>query len=141
MQLPWLQVILLCHVANTIWTHYFLSLCFVPSAPSAPPYNVNTLNVTSSTITVHWEQVDCKHQNGLIIGYFVRYGPPGSLNTTLSISGGSVHTITISNLMVSTIYEIEVAAVNSVGIGEFSLVISAETKPCECSFAKLLLQK
>ena len=105
-----------------------------PSAPSAPPTNVNTLNVTSSTIIIQWGRVNCKHQNGLIIGYSVRYGVQGNINTTINISGGSVNNTTISNLLVSTTYEIEVAAVNSAGVGVFSPVILACTKPSECSF-------
>ena len=91
---------------------------FFPSAPSAPPTYVNTSNVTSSTITIQWGRVNCKHHNGLIIGYSVRYGVQGNINTTMNIiSGGSVNNTTISNLLVSTTYEIEVAAVNSAGVG------------------------
>ena len=106
---------------------------FFPSAPSAPPTYVNTSNVTSSTITIQWGRVNCKHHNGLIIGYSVRYGVLGNINTTMNISGGSVNNTTITKLLVSTTYEIEVAAVNSAGVGVFSPVILAYTKPSECS--------
>ena len=106
---------------------------FFPSAPSAPPTNVSTLNVTSSTIIIQWGKVNCKNQNGLIIGYSVKYGIQGNINTTMNISGGSASMTTISNLLVSTTYEIEVAAVNSAGVGVFSPVILADTKPSECS--------
>ena len=51
----------------------------------------------------------------------------------MNISGGSVNNTTISNLLVSTTYEIEVAAVNSAGVGVFSPVILADTEPSECS--------
>ena len=62
----------------------------------------------------------------------MRYGVQGNINTTMNISGGSVNNTTISNLLVSTIYEIKVAAVNSAGVGVFSPVILAYT-PGECS--------
>ena len=63
----------------------------------------------------------------------MRYGVQGNINTTINISGGSVNNTTISNLLVSTTYEIEVAAVNSAGVGVFSPVI-IYTTPSECSF-------
>ena len=89
--------------------------------------------MTFTTIIITWGRVNCKHHNGLIIGYSVRYGVQGNINTTTNISGGSVNNTTISNLLVSTTYEIEVAAVNSAGVGVFSPVILAATKPSECS--------
>ena len=88
--------------------------------------------MTSSTITIQWGKVNCKHHNGLIIGYSVRYGVQDNLNTTLSISGESVNMTTISKLRASTTYEIEVAAVNSAGTGAFSPVLIAHTQPSEC---------
>ena len=89
-------------------------------------------NMTSSTVTIQWGKVNCKHQNGLIIGYSVRYGVQDNLNTTLSILGESVNMTTISNLRASTTYAIEVAAVNSAGTGAFSPVLIAHTQPSEC---------
>ena len=61
----------------------------------------------------------------------MRYGIQGSLSNTLSISGEGVSTATISHLMFSTTYEIEVAAVNSAGIGQFSPVLTATTRLSE----------
>ena len=72
-----------------------------------------------------WGRVNRKHHNGPIIGYSVRYGVQGNINTTTNISGGSVNMTTISNLLVTTTCEIEVAAVNSAGVGVFSPVILA----------------
>ena len=119
----------MCPVKHAVWKYTII----FPSAPSAPPTNVSTLNVTSSTIIIQWGRVNCKHHNGLIIGYSVSYGVQGNINTTMNISGGSVNNTIISNLLVSTAYEIEVAAVNSAGVGVFSPVILAYTKPSECS--------
>ena len=58
----------------------------------------------------------------------MQYGVVGSGNPqTMSVSGGSV---TISSLMVSTTYSIQVAAVNSAGIGVYSdlLIVHTESK-------------
>ena len=98
----------------------------IPSAPSAAPNSVSVSEVTFSSITVQWGAVDCIHQNGDITGYSVQYGEVGrSITHTLSSTRFSG---TISNLLSSTEYFIEVAAVNTVGIGVYSNAIIIETK-------------
>ena len=89
-------------------------------APSAAPSSVSVSEVTSSSITVQWGAVDCIHRNGDITGYSVRYGVQGSGTQTVSVSGGEAMQTTISGLMPSTTYSIEVAAVNSAGTGMYS---------------------
>ena len=97
-------------------------------APSAPPTFINASDVTSSSITVQWGPVDCIHKNGDITGYSVRYGVQGSGSTqTLLISGGATAEIVISGLDSVTNYSIEVAAVNSAGIGPYSNLIYSST--------------
>ena len=103
------------------------SMCCVllSAAPSGPPTSVRATS-TSTNITVQWGTVDCIHRNGDITGYSVQYGVVGSGNTeTMSISGGSV---TITRLMLSTTYSIQVAAVNSAGIGNYSDLLIAQTE-------------
>ena len=100
------------------------------AAPSAPPISVTVSHVTTSTITVQWGSVNCSHHNGHLTGYSVRYRVQGHQNTqTMNVSGVSTAVTTISNLMVYTTYEIEVAAVNSAGSGMFSPVVIATTQP------------
>ena len=58
----------------------------------------------------------------------MRYGVEGSESTkTLNVSGGSATEVTISGLIDATTYAIEVAAVNSAGIGEYSTPLTVET--------------
>ena len=65
--------------------------------------------------------VPCIHRNGDITGYSVRYGVVGSGSTqTMNVAGGSVTEATIPDLTSSTTYSIQVAAVNSIGIGVYS---------------------
>ena len=65
--------------------------------------------------------MNCRHHNGHLTGYSVRYRVQGHQNTqTMNVSGVTTTVTTISNLMVSTTYEIEVAAINSAGTGLFS---------------------
>ena len=102
------------------------SLCSIlnlsHTAPSAAPtVSVPEEHVTSSSITVQWGAVDCIHHNGDITGYSVVYGVQGNGSTqTRDVSGGSVTEATISSLMPSTTYSIQVAAVNSAGTGVYS---------------------
>ena len=98
-----------------------MCIFFYLPAPSAAPTSVSVFGVTSSSITVQWEAVDCIHRNGDITGYAVRYGVQGSGSTqTVSVSGGEAMQTAISGLMPSTTYSIEVAAVNNAGTGMYS---------------------
>ena len=58
----------------------------------------------------------------------MRYGVQGSGSTqTRDVSGGDTRQTTISGLSPSTTYSIQVAAVNSVGIGEYSPSVIVQT--------------
>ena len=84
---------------------------------------------TTSTITVHWGEVPCIHQNGVITGYSVQYGVMGSGNTmTMPVDVAATTQTTIGDLMSSTDYSIQVAAVNSEGTGVYSDPITATTE-------------
>ena len=107
------------------------------TAPSAPPTSVSVSEVTSSSITVQWGPVDCIHHNGDITGYSVQYREVGSgIVQTISVSVVSGDRATeIPNLHPSTIYTIEVAAVNSAGTGPYSYPLIAEvlqSEDCKC---------
>ena len=97
------------------------------TAPSAAPSNVRATS-TSSSVTVQWGMVPCIHRNGEITGYSVRYGDMGSGSPqTVTVSEREV---TIQDLMSSTTYSIEVAAVNSAGVGVYSYPIkTTKSKP------------
>ena len=97
-------------------------------APTAAPTSVSTAS-TSVTITVQWGMVPCIHRNGEITGYSVQYGEMGSESTqTVSVSGADVNETTISSLLPSTNYSIEVAAVNNASTGPYSDPITVETE-------------
>ena len=90
-------------------------------APSAPPSDVLISDKNSSTITISWRPVKCIHRNGDIAGYSVRYVIQGNGSMqTVNVSRGDSTKIAISGLKSSTNYSIEVAAVNSAGIGMYS---------------------
>ena len=58
----------------------------------------------------------------------MRYGVQGRNDTqTVNVSGGAATEAIISGLTKNTIYTIKVAAVNSAGIGKYSLSMTAVT--------------
>ena len=95
-------------------------------APSAPPGSVTLSNETSSSIVIQWSAVECIHRNGDITGYSVRYGS-NDITSILNISKGDSTKITLSELEPSSNYSIEVAAINSAGIGPYSSLEHAQT--------------
>ena len=114
---------LIKNVLKTMMFHIVISV------PSAPPTSVKVTKVTGNTITVKWKPVECSHQNGEITGYLVQYRvePSGKelvVNTSEKL-------ITLPNLMPFTTYSIEVAAVNSAGIGNFSSAVTNVTQQSE----------
>ena len=57
----------------------------------------------------------------------MRYGVQGQSTQTMPVSGGRATMTTISSVMSSTNYSIEVAAVTSAGTGPYSDPITVET--------------
>ena len=98
-------------------------------APSAPPTFVSVSSVTSSSITVQWRAVNCIQRNGDITGHIVQYRIQGSGSTVRkNVPGGYATEAMLTGLTSTTAYYVEVAAVNSVGIGVYSESISILTE-------------
>ena len=98
--------------------------CFLFPGPS----DIMMFDKNSSTITIRWRPGKCAHSNGDVTGYSVRYGIQGngSIQTVIVSGNDSTHT-SISGLRSSTTCSIEVAAVNSVGIGMYSNPLNVTT--------------
>ena len=115
-------------------------LKIISLAPSAAP-KVSWTFATSYSITLQWETVPCEHRNGYIMGYSIKYGVMGSLNnqskTVMNITGAGVTEATIFNLMLSTNYSIQIAAVNNAGTVVFSNATFIKTVE-QSRFIKLL---
>ena len=100
------------------------TLTLLHTAPSAAPTSVSVSQVASTNITVQWEVVDCISRNGNITGYSVRYGRVERDRTVVVVSGSNVTEATITNMMPTSI---EVAAMNSVGVGVYSEPVMVTT--------------
>ena len=64
-----------------------------------------------------WNEVHCSQRNGLITGYTVMIS-----NSNITYNLNSTEIIILNDLVFGTVYNISVAAVNSVGRGPFSAV-------------------
>ena len=90
-----------------------IDLCLVPSSwPKSIlvfPDNLSANNLT-------WNEVNCSQRNGLITGYTVMIS-----NSSITYNLNSTERyIILNDLVFGTVYNISVAAVNSVGRGPFS---------------------
>ena len=124
-------------ISQSLFSH---SERFPLTAPSAPPSSVRLSVVSSTSIYVRWEPVDCRHRNGEIIGYIVRYGEEGGDQSHRFPSGDSSGGMdTLSRLTKQTVYTVEVAARTSAGTGVFSQPQNIETPDGEHSLSVSIL--
>ena len=108
-------------------------MCYMlfSAVPSGSPTVVSATTSTSTTITVHWEPVDCIDSNGVLTGYSVQYKVVESgTGGTMSVTDGSALQLRIKGLSTTTDYSVSVAAVNSAGTGVYSdpYLITTESK-------------
>ena len=107
---------------------YVLLLNFLlPTAPTAPPSSVVVRVENSTSMTVQWGPVECRHQNGEITCYWVRYGEEGSSEVQMVSGDSSGGMTTITGLNRETLYTVQVAAVTSAGTGVYSQLQTIET--------------
>ena len=90
----------------------YIIFCTVPTG-NVSSLNVSKINQTS--IIIMWEEVDCVERNGRIIEYIVII----SNNSNTYNLTSTERYITVNDLVLGGIYNISVAAVNSIGSGPF----------------------
>lgn len=104
-------------VSVSVFVRISLILCvlltFVHAAPSAPPQNVSTTFVSSTSISLSWLKPDENSRNGEIRSYNISYTGSGGSTRRL---GSSSERISLSGLEPFTTYTIQVAAYTT-GIG------------------------
>ena len=83
--------------------------------------------ITPNSITVQWGEVECLSRNGVITGYTFQVLRNGAVEGTVEV-GGDVREATVPGLTPSTTYDIQVAAVNSVGTGPFNNTVDFHTE-------------
>ena len=76
--------------------------------------------INSTAISLSWGEVNCTERNGAITGYSVQYSIVGGIqSTTVNVTGDVTSTV-IDGLITCTQYSIQVAGINSNGVGPYS---------------------
>ena len=77
--------------------------------------------INSTAISLSWREVNCTERNGAITGYSVQYSIVGGIQSTTVNVTGDVTSIVIDGLTeFTTIYTFSVAAINNIGVGNYS---------------------
>ena len=91
-------------------------------APSGVPVSVSLIPVNSTANNLTWNEVNCSQRNGLITGYTMMIS-----NSSITYNLNSTERyIILNDLVFGTVYNISIAAVNSVGRGPFSDPIAVQ---------------
>ena len=93
------------------------------TGPSAGPTGFAVLSVSSSSITLTWNDLPCIDQNGPLLGYVIEYTPDGGMASTTLLTGDNQ----LTGLAACTNYAMSIAAQNDAGTGEFSSPLSVIT--------------
>ena len=95
--------------------------------PASPPLNVSITDVTSTTITVTWDEVPAIERNGIITEYEVEYNQSTfDVNSTQTVNVTS-RMVELTDLHEFVNYLIRVRAYTSVGPGPYSSAINRTT--------------
>ncbi|XP_037669666.1 protein sidekick-1 isoform X2 [Choloepus didactylus] len=97
--------------------------------PSAPPKNIVASGRTNQSIMVQWQPPPETEHNGVLRGYVLRYrlaGLPGE-HQQRNITSPEVAYCLVTDLIIWTQYEIQVAAFNGAGLGVFSRAVAEYT--------------
>ncbi|XP_070178153.1 neogenin-like isoform X2 [Littorina saxatilis] len=95
--------------------------------PSATPQNF-TLEVSSATrIVVRWQPPPADAQNGIIVGYKIRYKAQGSRRGDTVVTDGNRNTYALTDLEKGTEYRVRIGAMTVNGTGPVTPWMTAET--------------
>ncbi|XP_073931562.1 protein sidekick-1 isoform X1 [Castor canadensis] len=97
--------------------------------PSAPPKNIVASGRTNQSIMVQWQPPPEPEHNGALQGYILRYRLAGlpSEHQQKNITSPEVNYCLVTDLIIWTQYEIQVAAYNGAGLGVFSRAVAEYT--------------
>lgn len=116
----------------------------VPSiVPSGYPSGLHPTSVHDTSITLSWNKLPCKQENGPIIGYQCRLFLHSKLYSTDRIMGSESTTYTAKELSPHTEYDFDIAAINEKGVGDFSPPVTVQTAPTGkvCCSIQHMIQK
>ncbi|PVD36565.1 hypothetical protein C0Q70_03550 [Pomacea canaliculata] len=97
------------------------------TTPTATPENF-TLEVTSATrIVVRWQPPPPETQNGIIVGYKIRFRAQGDRGGDTVVTDGNRNTYVLTDLEKGTIYRVRISAMTVNGSGPMTPWLQATT--------------
>ena len=104
---------------------YTINICV---GPSAPPQDVTTMVISSTSISVYWNTPPLPDQNGDIIGYQLMITNINrSSSLVLVVNVTNMTSYVAINLQEFEVYSFEIAAMTVIGLGPFSDVVTNQT--------------
>ena len=100
---------------------------FVYTAPTSGPLNVIAFLNNSGSIIVTWEPVPVEHRLGAIQGYKVIYTAQSTGQQKVLTVNRHVLSTELPNLLIYTLYNIQVLAFNSAGESPTSLTLAVRS--------------
>ena len=115
-------------------------LTYIYVGPSAPPQDVTTIVINSTSISVSWNPPPLPDQNGDIIGYQLMITKQNKSNSSgYVVNITNVTSYVAINLQEFEVYSFEIAAMTVIGLGPFSDAITNQTLEdgkyvCACTY-------
>ena len=110
-----------------------LTYPFILLGPPGTPQLYPPVVLDSTSIRVEWDEVECTQRNGIIASYVIQYNNINGSSQKEVIANAESTSIVINGLNRFSLYSISIAAVNSIGTGVFSEMITFFT----CKLIKL----
>ena len=96
--------------------------------PSAPPQDVTTMVINSTSISVYWNPPPLPDQNGNIIGYQLMITNQNRSNSSAFIVNiTNVTSYVAISLQEFEVYSFKIAAMTAIGLGPFSDAVTNQT--------------
>lgn len=97
------------------------------TVPRSYPPNLRSIAISATAITVSWEELSLFDRNGIITSYHVSYNSTQWNDTGILRVDGLNTSVTLDNLIPSTMYNISIIAATMVGMGIASPFVSSTT--------------
>ena len=96
--------------------------------PSAPPQDVTTMVINSTSISVYWNPPPLSDQNGDIIGYQLMITNQNRSNSSAFIANiTNVTSYVAIGLQEFEVFSFRIAAMTAIGLGPFSDAVTNQT--------------
>ena len=106
---------------------------FILLGPPGTPQLYPPVVLNSTSIRLEWDEVECTQRNGIIASYVIQYNNINGSSQKEVTANAEATSIVINGLNRFSLYSISIAAVNSIGTGLFSEMITFFT----CKLIKL----